>query len=223
MAALPPAARDELRPAMRAVLYSTITAGNPKRAGSRAAQFRRFRRWCESYGTDPFLTGLDDPLPFIMAYAFQYRTGAVAPRGAPVLARTAKDAIRLVCQTIETGMDGRDPRYNSRKMDPRLTRLWKDWGKWDPPPKRVKPIPLGILLEADRLARESGSPALLETARMMWVAYFFLCRPGEYCDTGIADSNHFFRLGDVCLRRASEVINLASASRRPSARRLPLP
>ena len=122
---------------MRADLYSTVTAGNPKRAGSRGAQFRRFRTWCESYGTDPFLQDLDDPLPFLMAYTFQYRTGVVAPRGAPVLARTAEDAIRLVCQTIETGMDGWDPRYNNRKMDPRLTRLWKDWGKWDPPPKRV--------------------------------------------------------------------------------------
>ena len=142
MEALPPAARDELRPAMRAVLHSTITAGNPKRAGSRGAQFRWFRRWCESYGTDPSLKDLDDPLPFLTACAFQYLTGVVAPRGAPVLARTAEDAIRLVCQTIETGMDGWDPRYNSRKMDPRLTRLRRDWGKWDPPPKRVQPIPL---------------------------------------------------------------------------------
>ena len=44
----------------------------------------------------------------------------------------------------------------------------------------------------------------------MWVAFYFLCRPGEYCAT--VDSNHFFRLCDVCLFLHEKVIDLEQAS-----------
>ena len=93
-------------------------------------------------------------------------------------------------------------------MDSRFTRLWRDWKHYDDPPRRVKPIPLPILLEAQRLADVSGSIALQSTARMMWIAYYFLCRPGEYCAT--VDSNHFFRLCDVMLFAADKVLDLAT-------------
>ncbi|EJK73310.1 hypothetical protein THAOC_05077 [Thalassiosira oceanica] len=99
----------------------------------------------------------------------------------------------------------------THKMDARWTRLWKDWKSYDDPPKRVKPIPLGILLEAQRIAEQNGSPAMLATVRMMWIAYFFLCRPGEYCST-VDEGNKFFRLCDVGLRNGDRALDLATAS-----------
>ena len=96
-------------------------------------------------------------------------------------------------------------------MDKRFTRLWKDWRHYDDPPKRVKPIPLPILREAQRLADASGSVALRTTARLMWTAYFFLCRPGEHCAT--VDNNHFFRLQDVSLFLGERLLDLLQATK----------
>ena len=159
----------------------------------------------------PTLADLDDPFPFLACYAYGYRCGELAPGGSKVRARTAENAIRLIGQTLENlGYD--DPRFNvkTHRMDKRFSRLWKDWKHYDDPPRRVKPIPLPILIEAQRLAEVSGSVALLTTARLMWIAYFFLCRPGEYCAT--VDSNHFFRLRDVCLFLGGRVLDLMRAS-----------
>ncbi|EJK48218.1 hypothetical protein THAOC_33005, partial [Thalassiosira oceanica] len=99
-----------------------------------------------------------------------------------------------------------DPRADSkthkkgRPLDPALEGLEV---------KRVKPIPLGILLEAQRIAEQNGSPAM-----MMWIAYFFLCRPGEYCST-VDEGNMFFRLWTACnvgLRNGDRALDLATAS-----------
>lgn len=88
--------------------------------------------------------------------------------------------------------------------------LWKDYGKNDEPPSRVKPIPIQVLHTAQRIADASGSLALTTTARLMWIAFFFLCRPGEYCDSG--GSSHFFRLRDVAFQRGCATLDIASAS-----------
>lgn len=211
MANLPPGAGVRLGPAVRAVVQSTTAAGNVKRARTGVRQYERFHDFCASFNisTADFLA-YEDHFPFLSAYAFQYRCGELAPGGSAVKSRTAEDAVRLISQTFQMLGLG-DPRTDpaTRRMDSRWTRLWKDWKHYDDPPKRVKPIPLGILLEAQRLADESGSIALQATARMMWVAFFFLCRPGEYCAT--VDGNHFFRLCDVALKFGSHVLDLERA------------
>jgi len=192
-------------------MQSTAAAGNPKRGGRKRAQFSRFEDFCASFNICPTLESLPDKFPFLSAYAWLYRCGELAPTGAAVKSRTAEDAVRLISQTLEELGIG-DPRSNSdtKKMDVRWTRLWRDWSKYDDPPKRVKPIPLGILLEAQRIADSNGSPAMKAAARMMWVAYFFLCRPGEYCAT-VDDGNKFFRLCDVGLRNGAAALDLATA------------
>ena len=95
-------------------------------------------------------------------------------------------------------------------MDLRLTNLWKDWSRHDDPPRRLKPIPVQVLHEVQRIADLSGSLALKTTARMMWIAFFFLCRPGEYCETGY--SSHLFRLADIQLSLGAAVLDIATAT-----------
>ena len=192
-------------------MQSTAAGGNVKRAGDSRRHFERWLRYCATFNQCPTLEDLTDPFPFLSCYAYGYRCGELAAGGTTVRARTAEDAVRLIGQTIENLGHG-DPRISAKtgKMDKRFTRLWKDWRHYDDPPRRVKPIPLPILLEAQRLADESGSIALQTTARLMWIAFYFLCRPGEHCAT--VDSNHFFRMCDVQLFLGAKLLDLATAS-----------
>ena len=70
------------------------------------------------------MRGLRDPVPFMLAYAQQYRTGVLAPKGKPVRARTPEAAIRFVRQTIQV-LAEYDPGINAHtgKIDKRLSDL----------------------------------------------------------------------------------------------------
>jgi hypothetical protein len=83
------------------------------------------------------------------------------------------------------------------KLPPRLDRQLKGYAKFDDDPTRVKPIPIPLLHEATRLATVDGSATALAVSDMLWIAFFFLLRPGEY--TKPASDSHPFRLCDVKL------------------------
>ena len=148
----------------------------------------RWKVYCAAFGIDPLLKAFADPVPFMSTFVVQYRLSTVAARGKPVRARQAEDAIRLVGETMEL-MGVGDKRYvplrpgapQKLRIDPRLSRLWKHWKLADPPPSRVKPIPMRVLHKAQALADAKNTVAALATARMMWANVFFLCRPGEPC------------------------------------------
>ena len=92
-----------------------------------------------------------------------------------------------------------DPRKpaNGGLIDPRLTRQISGYHKQDPPPARVKPIPIPILRHAQDIATAAGDAESLAAADMMWLAFFFLLRPGEY--TSPSEETHPFRMQDVRL------------------------
>jgi len=58
--------------------------------------------------------------------------------------------------------------------------MYKAFAKEDPPPNRVKPVPVPVLQRAYEIAAQIGTPKALATADMMWLGFFFLGRPGEY-------------------------------------------
>mmetsp|Transcript_14609 Transcript_14609/g.33916 ORF Transcript_14609/g.33916 Transcript_14609/m.33916 type:complete len:181 (-) Transcript_14609:96-638(-) len=125
-------------------MQSTAATGNPKRGRRKRAQFQRFR-----------------------VFWALCHCGELAANGSTVKSRSAEDVIRVIGQTIQELGCG-DPGADSKthKMDAYWTRLWKDWKSYDNPPKRVKPIPLEILLEAQRIAEQNGFPAMMATGRM---------------------------------------------------------
>ena len=168
-------------------MQAAATAGNADRSRKRANAFQ--------------------PIPFFQAYAYQYRTGAVAPRGKAVGARSPEEAVRFIGQTMQL-MGVGDKRFDSatNKIDTRLSNLWKHWTAEDPPPARVKPVPMMVLLKAQELADASAC-----TARMMWINMFFLCRPGESCATRYGSK--FFRLRDVTLINGELVLTWRSSDR----------
>jgi integrase len=95
-------------------------------------------------------------------------------------------------------MGSPDPRITSQgKIDFRLKRQLAFYGKQDPPPDRVKPIPVDVIRHIMATALIANSVDNLAIADMIALALFFLLRPGEY--TGTKSETSPFRLCDVQL------------------------
>ena len=80
--------------------------------------------------------------------------------------------------------------------------MFKAWKKEDPPPKRVKPVPVQVIRRIAFIAQHSNCEHQKAIADMIILAFFFLLRPGEYTDTSTRTRNPDkapFRLGDVQL------------------------
>ena len=71
------------------------------------------------------------------------------------------------------------------------------WKKKDPPPNRVKPVPIPVVRRILAVATAANLPDLLAIADMVTIAFFFLLRPGEY--TASPSDTTPFRLQDVQL------------------------
>ena len=86
-------------------------------------------------------------------------------------------------------------------MDFRLTRMISCWKKEDPPPTRVKPIPVQVIRRIAFIASHSTSQLTQCTSDMIQIAFFYLLRPGEYSvSTSINDTQSTpFTLGSVQL------------------------
>jgi hypothetical protein len=137
-------------------------------------------------------------MPLLQIFAHRYRIGQVAPSGSPVKARTVEAALRSVGQTF-AALGQRDPKLQaSGRLDFRLHRQLQAYTKADPPPTRVKPIPLQVLQLAVNQCYRTQLPEAHAAAHMLILGFFFLLRPGEYAHTDNADASPF-RLCDVHL------------------------
>ena len=105
-----------------------------------------------------------------------------------------------------------DPRYpvGGSAIDPRLARQLRGYARLDDPPRRVKPIPVPILHAAYAIAAAAGDDESLATADMMWLAFFFLLRPGEY--TKPTEDTHPFRIQDVRLHVCGGAMDYRTAT-----------
>jgi hypothetical protein len=90
-----------------------------------------------------------------------------------------------------------DPRQDAHgQIDFRLQRQLRGYSRADPPPNRVKPIPIQILQHVMALAAlASAAHGTKAIADMICLAFFFLLRPGEY--TGTPSETTPFTLQDV--------------------------
>ena len=82
-------------------------------------------------------------------------------------------------------------------IDFRLARQLRSYSRLDPPPHRVKPIPIVLIRHVALSTTELVAPSQLAIADMIILAFFFLLRPGEY--TGSNNDDTPFRLADVTL------------------------
>ena len=183
---------------MSQTLCASVSAHRQHSATSAWAIWETF---CASVAVRPDLRDLPgDPIPVLQLFAHQYRTGRIAPSGRPVRARTVEDALRHVAQTFAR-LGAPDPRLNSfGDLDYRLQALLQAWRRVDPPPSRVKPLPLSLLRLALRMGAPPDAARTCAVNDCLVMAFYFLLRPGEYA--GVPDplsADDLFRLQDVGL------------------------
>ena len=89
-----------------------------------------------------------------------------------------------------------DPRLTpSGKHEFRIRRQLTGYAKADPPPNRVKPIPIAVIYHLITRANAQASIDSLAIADMVSITFFFLMRPGEY--TAPTGENTPFTLVDI--------------------------
>mmetsp|Transcript_28708 Transcript_28708/g.83064 ORF Transcript_28708/g.83064 Transcript_28708/m.83064 type:complete len:342 (-) Transcript_28708:25-1050(-) len=146
---------------------------------------------------DPFLHGLRDPIPVLLVLACRIRDGRASRSGHPVRAAHVRDELHAIAKTF-TRLGHPDPRLNSAgQMDTRLSDLYAAWAREDPPPTRVKPLPIQVLHHAQTLVTYAPNEFHRAAVDLAWIGFFFLLRPGEHCSTG---TNHPLTLKDVSLK-----------------------
>ena len=96
------------------------------------------------------------------------------------------------------------------KLDGRLQLQFRCYSWQDPPPSRVKPIPVQVLRRLACVAAASRDPELQAVAYMIIIAFFFLLRPGEY--TGTKSDRSPFRLSDVSFSVNRTVFDTSTAT-----------
>jgi hypothetical protein len=164
-----------------------------------AAAVNHWSTWCDyctELGVDPTLQEYEDSIPVLQVFMYRYRNGVIAPSRQQVRSRTVEDALRGVDQTLAS-VGAADPRLNSvGAIDFRIQRQLSCYSKQDPPPNRVKPIPVPILMHIMATALAAGNTFMIAVADMIAIAFFFLFHPGEHTGTQSIDSVPF-RLCDT--------------------------
>lgn len=185
-----------------------------RRGVVKGTQDRADRHWalwldfCQELDVDPLLRAFGDPVPFLQVFATRYRRRPGRSADC-VRSGTVQDAIRSVGQTMAR-MGAKDLRKDgSGALDFRLTRQFKYYTRMDPPPHRVKPIPLSLIRYLANLSRTADT-ATQAITDMIILAFFFLLRPGEY--TGTANDDTPFRLQDIQLLIGERRLDLLHAT-----------
>jgi hypothetical protein len=129
------------------------------------------------------------------------------PRHKPVKARTVEDGLRAVGQA-HARLGAPDPRKDSHGGIDFQIKAYK---KYDAPPKRVKPVPiLIIILFASQVFGDTRSDEDMAIADMITIDFFLLLRPGDY--TGTLSDNAAFKMQDVGLYIQGCKLDLFSAN-----------
>ena len=169
----------------------------------------QWSKFTSSLALDSLLDSIRDKIPMLQVFAIRVRNGSLAKHGEPVRSRTVEDYLRSIGQTF-CAMGLPDPRLDlSMSTDFRLQRMLKAFSKKDPPPNRVKPVPVQVLHRIMTVARAGNDPFQLATADMITLAFFFLLRPGEY--TSSPSDTTPFTLQDVQLFSGQRRLDLSTA------------
>ena len=210
---MPPARRDVFTATLVAVQEAISSGVTRRTARTKDSHWKAWLSFCSDFHIDPYLD-YHDPIPYLQTFAQLYRDGTCSPSKRPVRASTVANALCSVGQAF-LRMGRRDPRLPAHTpgsgIDFRLRRQHASWNKADPPPTRVRPIPITLVSFLLDLAHHSptASPSEVALADMICLGFFFLLRPGEY--TGTEHDDAAFRLDDVRLHIGQRRLDLVSA------------
>jgi hypothetical protein len=195
-----------LRLAQEDVTHGVVSS----RAKAATAHWHKWDAFCTEIGVDPTLCQVEDPIPYLQVFAYRFRTGRINTTRRKVRRKTVESALCSIGQTFAS-VGSPDPRYTPQgNLDFRLKRMLSCYSKQDPPPNRVKPIPVPILRYIMAQAHLAQDPVNMALADMICLAFFFLLRPGEY--TGTASETQPFAVQDVELYLGDLKLNKATAT-----------
>jgi hypothetical protein len=180
------------------VCQAQVAAG-VHRSRSRADRtaWRKWTEHCQWLHVPTDLAGVSDPVIILQLFAERVRSGVLAASGRRIKKRSVEQCLRSVAQ-IFASVGAADPRVDRLgRVDFRLRRQLAAYAKEDPAPTRVRPVPLQLLHRLFDQHR-AGSDRERAIADLASIAFFFLLRPGEYCEAGYDEPSHYFRLRDVC-------------------------
>jgi hypothetical protein len=182
-----------------------------KRAKAAEAHWALWETFCLEHNIDPFVRNYGDAIPIIQVFAQRYRDGRGAPKHNVVHSGTVEEAVCAVGQAfIQLGAtDIRKDAFG--EIDFRLTRQFWCYKKEDPPPSRVKPVPILIIIFILNQACSSTSiPYRQAVAEMITITFYFLLRPGEY--SGTTSDYTPFHLQEVELHVGDRLLDTMSSS-----------
>lgn len=194
---MPGARRVALLRDLRALPEDIAAGVCPTRSKAATAAWALWCRFCAELRTDPGLSEYDDPIPILMLFTRQYRTGILAPNQKPVRARTAEDALRFVGQAFAS-VGALDPRRTTHgAIDYRITRQLAGWKKADPPSRRREIIPRCVLDSVTSTAWQAATAQDFALSDLMWLGIHFLLRPSEYLYTDAHHAATAFTMADL--------------------------
>ena len=181
---------------VQATQRTSVSEGRRHGQGTTWAAWENF---CKEHEADPFLPEDGaNPIHLLQVFAQRYRDGRTSKNRSKksVRAGSVADALTAIGKTIsELGLS--DPRLTAAgKLKPPLKQLQVGMEKQDPPPRRIKPCTITILRKAVEMAqlRSDWDKAV---ADICVIAFFYLCRPGEYVPLRMVTRSTPFRLCDV--------------------------
>ena len=202
-----PEARDAFFHHLSLAEEERFSSVSVKRAQTKDSQWQVWIAFCKSLGINQHLENVGPKLPILSVFASQLRQGLIAPSKHSLRANTVADYVCTVAETIASLGTEVDPRFGiNGKLHILLQQQYKSYRNDDPPPDRVKPVPLGLILHV--VQHLQGTPMGAAKADLIIIAFWFLLRPGEYCFNPDGD-NAPFRLQDVSFEYFSETVNAA--------------
>jgi hypothetical protein len=172
-------------------MHDVANGQSRSRANAASSTWTIWCDFCRSLAMDPAALNVPDPIALLQVFAHQYRTGALPLSHAQVHSPMVGDALHAVGQTL-AHLGHPDPHLTtSGASNLRLQRLLAAYVRSDPPPSRVKPVPLTLLHHVCSQHKLDVHPLGPVTADMITIAFFFLLHPGEYAKTDNPDSMPF--------------------------------
>jgi len=208
-----PETLDAFRADLSIAEKEAFAAVVPKRASAQDGHWKTWEKFVSTFpGIDPYLTKLDrkHKLCFLQVFATRLRRGIIAPGGKPVRGRTVEDYLRTVGSEIALVVDAGDPRNGDNGLHPSIDSLQRSYRKEDPPPERVKPVPIQLLFHAATAVALRSNPFLAAVLDLLIIGFFFLLRPGEHVYSN--DNNHPFRLMDVSFQSPFGIYNATTVT-----------
>ena len=204
-------ARDAFRRDLRVAQAQARSAVVPKRSRRKDGHWRVWEEYCADLGVDPYLSDTQQHtrVSLLQVFASRLRDGSLAPSNHGLRAGTVADYLRTVGEEVSMVGTHSDPRFDQTGQPVLVLRQQqRSFHREDPPPEKVKPIPVQLLRHAVQQCQADEFQRA--TADLLIIGFFYLLRPGEHCHN--SNNNHPFRLRDVSFTQAEvapAIINAA--------------